>query len=83
MVIQKISVRRCDRCGTEPAEQCTIATPENGRRFVDLCAKHRGVLNELADEGTRADKRRTPSYTREQVARMEEAASKKKKPRTK
>lgn len=70
MAIRKVSIRSCDRCGVEPAEQCTVNTPETGRRFVDLCAKHRAELVELAGEGTPGDRRRTRSYTREQVARM-------------
>lgn len=76
MAIRKVSIRSCDRCGGEPAEQCTVTTPETGRRFVDLCVKHRADLVELAGEGTIADKRRTRSYTREQVARMAEQKAK-------
>jgi hypothetical protein len=69
MAVRKVSVRSCDKCGNEPAEQVTINTPETGRRYVDLCEKHRAVLVDLA-AGAAADGRRKRSYTREQVADM-------------
>lgn len=70
MVVEKRPHRLCDACGKEPAEQCTITTPEHGRRYVDLCAAHRQPLVELAQGGAKGDRRRTRSYTREQVAEM-------------
>lgn len=62
--------RFCDTCGTEPAEQCIVTTPEAGRRFVDLCEKHREKLNQIAGEGAPGDARRNKVYTKDQVERM-------------